>query len=58
MARGKKKRKLKIKFKQNAQLVNKKDNTKVAMRDTVKKAPFQHLRDVGANFRIKIKKKQ
>lgn len=48
-----KKRKGKIKLKQSVALVPK-DSVK---RDTIKQAPFQPLRDTGASFRVKIRRK-
>lgn len=48
-----KKRKGKIKLKQSVALVPK-DSVKT---ETIKQAPFQPLRDVGASFRVKIRRK-
>jgi len=58
MPRPRKRRKIrgKVKLSQNAYLVQKNDNTRVK-RDTLPQAPTRLAPDVGANFRIKIRKK-
>lgn len=52
-----KKRKVNIVLTQKAAIVQKNDNIKVAQPDTIKRMRAQMPRDVGVNFRIKIKKK-
>ena len=57
--KGTKKRKGKIKFKQTARIVEKNDSTRVARADTTS-YPRMKARppaDVGATFRIKIRRK-
>jgi len=55
---GKRKRKGKIKFKQNAQLIHKKDKTDVARKDTMPKAPVKTVLPTnGITFKVKIRKK-
>lgn len=57
---GNRKRKGKIKFKQNAQLLHKKDKTDVARKDTAySQAPTKtYITDNAATFKIKIRKKK
>lgn len=53
-----KKRKGKIKVSQKARLVEKNDATRVARRDTLKKAPVKTaLPTNGITFKVKIRKK-
>ena len=46
----------KVKLTQRARIVEKNDATRVAKRDTLRKAPFI-MNDNGLNMRIKIKRK-
>lgn len=62
MARGvrtnKRKRKGKIKISSSAHLVEKNDATRVARRDTLKKAPVKTVLPTnGITFKVKIRKK-
>ena len=62
MARGvrtnKRKRKGKIKISSSAHLVEKNDATRVARRDTFKKAPVKTVLPTnGITFKVKIRKK-
>lgn len=53
-----KKRKGKIKFKQTSRLVEKNDDTSVASRNTLKKAPVKTVLPTnGITFKVKIRKK-
>jgi len=55
-----KKKKLKIKFKESAKLVEKKDKTIVQRPDTVSypKMPTKPVQGNAANFKIKIRRKK
>lgn len=62
MARGvrpnKRKRKGKIKISSSARIVEKNDATRVARRDTLKKAPVKTVLPTnGITFKVKIRKK-
>lgn len=52
-----KKRKVNIVLTQKAVIVQKNDSIKAVQPDTIKRMRAQMPRDVGVNFRIKIKKK-
>lgn len=62
MARGvrtkKRKRKGKVKISSSARIVEKNDATRVARRDTLKKAPVKTVLPTnGITFKVKIRKK-
>lgn len=54
---GNRKRKGKIKFKQNAQLIHKRDKTDVARKDTAYSQAPTKVPTNGAVMRVKLKKK-
>lgn len=60
MVKGKRRVKRKIRFKQSAKLVHKNDATRVDRPEFVglKRAPIRLSGDNGANFKIKIRRKQ
>lgn len=59
MARARRKRKRKIVFRQDVRLVQKNDATRVAKPDTLalRKIQGRPPADVGATFKVKIRKK-
>lgn len=60
MGKPRRKRKAKIKFRESASLVSKKDKTRVSRPDTagMRRAPVKsYIPDNGTTFKIKLRKK-